>query len=156
MIIGNGDIASALREGGVDRDGLLFFAAGVSNSQETRASEYQREIDLFNDYRYDARRFVYISSLCVFYSETRYACHKRDMEEWTREWFDKFTILRMGNITWGNNPFTLINYLKVHPDAEIKDEYRYICDKEEFLHWLNLLPEWSCEMNVPGRRMKVA
>ena len=35
-IIGNGDIAMALREGGVDRDDLLFFAAGVSNSRETR------------------------------------------------------------------------------------------------------------------------
>jgi len=41
-IVGSGDIASVLK----DRDGFIFFASGVSNSQETRESEYQREKDL--------------------------------------------------------------------------------------------------------------
>ena len=31
----------------------------------------------------------------------------------------------------------------------------YICDKDEFLHWMDLIPEWPCEMNIVGRRMKV-
>ena len=42
MIVGNGDIASILR----DREGAIFFAAGVSNSRETSESEYNREISL--------------------------------------------------------------------------------------------------------------
>ena len=150
MIIGDGDIASALP----DRKDLLFFASGVSNSQETRESEYQREEDLL--LKQDQRNhFVYFSSLAIFYSNTRYTKHKLKMENRVKEKFPAYTIIRLGNIIWGDNPHTLINYLKAHPEAEIKDEYRYICDKEELLHWINLIPKWSCEMNVPGRRMKV-
>ena len=154
MIIGNGDIATALREGGVDRDDLLFFAAGVSNSGETRESEYQRECRLLDFVDMDAH-VVYFSSLCVFYSETRYARHKRFMEKLVME-SGSYTILRMGNITSGNNPTTLINYLRAHPEAPIRDEWRYIVDKEEFWHWMRLIPFFNCEMNIPGRRLKVA
>lgn len=157
MIIGNGDIASALREGNVDRDDLTFFAAGVSNSGEMRESEYQRECDLLVAQDF-GNQVIYFSSLCVFYAPyTRYSDHKRDMEELVASGhFRSHTIVRMGNITWGNNPNTLINYLRAHPDAPIRDEWRYIVDKEEFWHWMRLIPDWPCEMNIPGRRMKVA
>jgi len=154
-IIGNGDIAMALREGGVDRDDLLFFAAGVSNSRETRESEYAREVRLFQaqDQRH---HIVYFSSLCIFYSNSRYARHKRQMENLIQDWKANTAVLRMGNITWGNNPTTLINYLRAHPEAPIRDEWRYIVDKEEFWHWMRLIPFFNCEMNIPGRRLKVA
>jgi len=149
-IIGNGDIASVLP----DREDLLFFASGVSNSQETRENEYQREEDLL--LKQDQwNHFVYFSSLAIFYSDTRYTKHKLKMEKRVKEKFPIYTIIRLGNITWGKNPNTLINYFKVNSKAEIKDEYRYICDKEEFLHWINLIPKWSCEMNIIGKRMKV-
>jgi hypothetical protein len=150
VIRGNGDIASILPE----RDDLLFFASGVSNSRETRESEYEREIELLMEQPQN-KRLVYFSTLASFYSSTRYTEHKRDMEEIIKEAFDKYCIIRIGNITWGTNPHTLINYLKAHPDAEIKDEYRYVVDKEELLHWVNLIPTWNCEMNVPGKMMKV-
>lgn len=42
MIIGGGDIASIVN----DRDGAIFFLSGVSNSNETRNSEFIREIEL--------------------------------------------------------------------------------------------------------------
>jgi len=156
MIIGNGDIASALREGDIDREDLLFFAAGVSNSGETRESEYQREINLLRELEQDCFHLIYFSSLCIFYSDTRYARHKRLMEEWAKVGPQGYTtILRMGNITWGNNPHTLINYLRAHPEAPLQDTHRYILDKEEFWHWLRLIPDWNCEMNIPGRRMLV-
>ena len=48
MIIGNGNIARALKD--IDRDDLLFFASGVSNSQEDRESEYKREMELLLDH----------------------------------------------------------------------------------------------------------
>jgi len=38
---------------------------------------------------------------------------------------------------------------------EIKDVYRYVVEKEEFLYWIGLIPDWNCEMNVPGSRMKI-
>ena len=151
MIIGNGDIASVLP----DRADLIFFASGVSNSQETKESEYQREEDLL--LKQDQREhIVYFSTLAIFYLDIRYTKHKLKMENRVKNKFSVYTIIRLGNIVWGTNPHTLINYLKAHPGAEIKDEYRFICDKEELLFWINLIPKWSCEMNVPGRRMKVA
>lgn len=156
MIVGNGDIAKALKE--VDRDELLFFASGVSNSQETRESEYLREADLLN--RQDIRdHIVYFSSLSVFYNDNRYTRHKLQIESIIKKRFDRYTIVRLGNITWGDNPHTIINFIrskiKNNEAFEVKNEYRYIIDKEEFLHWMSLIPKWNCEMNLTGNRMKV-
>lgn len=150
MIVGNGDIASALK----DRPGFIWFASGVSNSQETRESEYEREIELLS-LQDMGEHLVYFSSLSLFYGSSRYVDHKWQMETLVKAWFPKYTIVRLGNISWGTNPNTLINYLKAHPKAEIRDEWRYIVDKDEFLHWMGLIPDWNCEINIPGRRMKV-
>ena len=154
MIIGHGDIASVLP----DKKGWIFFASGVSNSSEKRESEYQREIDLLA--RQDKKKhLVYFSSLSVFYRNTRYTRHKKQMEDLVRYNFTYYTIVRLGNITWGKNPHTLINYFKKRLKAEEKIEiwntYRYLVDKREFLHWISLIPAWNCEMNITGKRMKV-
>lgn len=150
MVIGDGDIAAAIP----DRDDLIFFASGVSNSQEDRESEYQREIALLS--RQDRnKRLVYFSSLSVFYSTSRYADHKRAVEATIKKYSKYYCIVRLGNIDWGKNPHTLINYLKAHPEAEIKDEYRFVISKEEFALWMNMIPPWNCEMNCPGRMMLV-
>ncbi len=151
MILGNGAIAKVL----TDKEDKLFFASGVSNSQETRESEYQLEKYFLMTQRRDLQ-LVYFSSLAIFYSDTRYVRHKREMEELVKT-FPKYAIIRIGNITWPNdNPHTLINAFKNNPKLEVRDEYRYVIDQEEFLHWVNLIPRWSCEMNCPGTRMKVA
>lgn len=155
-ILGHGDIAKAFEGRPIDEK--LYFFSGVSNSRELRESEYQREIDLLLA-QDKTSHLVYCSSLCVFYSNSRYSEHKRQMERLIKENFERYTILRLGNITWGDNPNTLINYLRNKKangePLEIQDVYRYIVDKEEFLHWVDMIPEWSCEMNIPGRRMKV-
>ena len=153
-IIGHGDIASAL----IDREDRLYFASGVSNSQETRRSEYEREKKLL--LRQDTHRhLVYFSSLSVFYSDTLYIQHKRRMEKLIKSRFKHYTIVRLGNITWGKNPNTIINYfkqkLKNGEPLEIKNVYRYIITKSEFQHWLEMIPQWSCEMNLTGKRMLV-
>ena len=153
MIVGNGDIASVLK----DRKGFCFFASGVSNSQEKRESEYQREKNLLLEQNKQLH-LVYFSSLGVLDGNTRYYQHKKEMEEIVKT-FRHYTIIRLGNIIWGKNPHTLINAMrKFHElgrELEIKDVYRYLVDKDEFLYWVNLIPKWSCEMNIPGRRMKV-
>lgn len=149
-VIGDGDIASALP----DRDDLLFFASGVSNSQTTDESEYRREIALLSRQPRN-KRIVYFSSLSVFYSDGRYAAHKRAMEATIKKYSKYYCIVRLGNIDWGTNPHTLINYLKAHPEAEIRDEYRFIVSKEEFLFWMNMIPPWNCELNIPGKMMPV-
>lgn len=149
MIVGGGDIASVL-----PKSNLLFFASGVSNSRCADEKEYQREINLLLEQPKTAH-IVYFSSLAIFYSDTRYTRHKLDMEAMVKLNFPSYTIIRLGNIDWGSNPHTLINYLRAHPNAEIKDEWRYVTDKKEFLHWINLIPGWNAEISIPGRRMKV-
>ena len=151
MIIGDGDVATAIE----DRDDLLFFASGVSNSQCTDEAEYKRELDLLLQQPRDAH-IVYFSSLSIFYSKSRYARHKLAMECLVQKEFKHSTIIRLGNISWGKNPNTLVNYLKAHPKAEIQDVFRYLIGIDEFLHWMQLIPPWSCEMNLPGEVLKVA
>ena len=154
-IIGNGDIASVLPK----RKDLLFFASGVSNSQEIRESEYRREKNLLLKQDRKAH-IVYFSSLAVLYGNNRYVQHKREMEELIKIEFSKYTIMRLGNITWGTNPHTIINFFRVRLKEglpiKVQNTYRYIIDKDEFLHWINLIPDWNCEMNTPGRRMKIS
>lgn len=149
-IVGNGDIARVLPI----RDDLLFFASGVSNSQCINEREYDREIRLLLSQE-ERAHIVYFSSLAVFFSDTRYTQHKKYMETLVRETFPNWTIMRIGNITWGKNPRTLINYLREHPEAKIRNEYRYIVDKDEFLYWVEAIPPWNAEMNVPGERLTV-
>jgi nucleoside-diphosphate-sugar epimerase len=156
MIVGHGDIASVLK----DKDEYIFFASGVSNSSETKESEFQREIDLLVK-QDKTKRLVYFGSLSIFYSpNTRYAKHKRDMEELVRKTFKKYTIVRLGNITWGNNPHTLINYFKNAKKngkkIEIWDTYRYLINKKDFLQWMEMIPDWNCELNIPGQKLKVS
>ena len=156
MIVGNGDIAKEIK----DKDDLLFFASGVSNSKEIRESEFLREeaklFEIMDEYP-DAH-VVYFSTLSIFYTETPYTKHKKKMEKMILG-FKNHTIIRLGNITWGTNPHTLINNLRLQKlrgkELRVDDVYRYICDQEEFQHWLSMIPKFNCEMNVPGRRMKV-
>ena len=158
MIIGDGDIAQVLKE--VDNEDIIFFASGVSNSKETRPQEFIREermvMDLWADFQ--KKRFVYFSSLSIFYNDNSYTKHKRKMEALAKG-FKKHTIIRLGNISWGVNPHTIINYFKNQIAngelVEVQDTYRYVINKSEFLHWIKMIPDWNCEMNLPGRMMKV-
>lgn len=160
MVIGDGDIATALKDlpAKTGKKGWIFFASGVSNSRETRESQYKREVDLLMRQNKD-KHLVYFGSLCIFYSNSRYAKHKKQMEELVKANFKHYTILRIGNITWGKNPHTLINYFrnakKRGEKFEIWDTYRYLIDKKEFLHWISMIPDWNCEMNTTGQRLKV-
>ena len=156
MIIGCGDIASVLEDR--DRPDRIYFAAGVSNSSETREKEYGREMILLED-QDTSKHLVYFSSLCVFYSKTRYANHKKAMEIMVKSRFRVYTIIRLGNITWGTNKNTIINFLRERLEKSeemlIQDTYRYIITKTEFLHWIDLIPDWDCEINIPGQMLSV-
>lgn len=154
-IIGNGDIAKALSEVPkfVIDPNITFMASGLSNSTNVTYADYKREVDLI--YRYDHRHLVYFSSLSVYYSKSEYATYKKDIENIVMK-CNSYTIVRIGNITWGNNPNTLLNYLKAHPEAEKRDEIRYLVDKEEFLHWMDKIrPNTKDIMNITGRMVNV-
>lgn len=161
MIIGRGDIASILS----DRKGFTFFAAGVSNSGETDESQYYREkkelaaqiaiVNAFNEC------LVYFSSISCFFKVTRYTKHKLEMEEFIRENCKNYNIIRIGNITWGSNPNTFLNYIrnkkaKGEP-VEIRDEWKYMISKEQLLLLTDNLPlTGKNEISVFGECKKVA
>jgi len=157
MIIGHGDIASALKSF-KDKEDIIYFASGVSNSQETKESAYKRERDLLMKQN-KRKHIVYFSSLCVFYSDTRYARHKMKMEKLIKDNFKHYTIFRLGNITWGKNPNTIINFIrnkvKKGEKFKIQNVHRHIIDKKEFLYWVKSIPSWNCEMNITGKRLLV-
>lgn len=159
MIIGRGDIASTIADvPSLDRPDRIYFASGVSNSQETRESEYKREVQLLAK-QDPTKHLIYFSSLLVFYADTPYAQHKRAMECLIRSQFLQHTIMRLGVIDWGDNPHTIINYMRrQHAEGQplrIENVYRYVLAKDEFHHWLGLIPSWPCDMNITGRRLTV-
>ena len=141
MIIGTGDIASGLH----DRDGAIFFAAGVSNSSEKRESEFLREYDLLSQ-QDKSKCIFYFSSITIddITKNNDYIAHKRKMELLIKSNFENYNIIRIGNITWGTNPNTFINYIKNKikngETVEIKDEYKYMIDKEQLVLLTNNLP----------------
>lgn len=160
MIVGRGDIASVLN----DREGATFFVSGVSNSSEIRESEYIREIELLS--KQDTTKCLfYFSSISVDDIEkiggNKYLQHKLRMEMLIKSNFENYNIIRIGNITWGSNPNTFINYIKNKKKkgeyVEIKDEYKYVIDKEQLLLLTDNLPlVGKNTLSIFGKMAKVA
>jgi len=158
MIIGRGDIASILN----DREGAIFFASGVSKSTETKESEFKREIELL-DKQDKTKCLFYFSTIALddLSKNSEYHNHKRKMESLIKSNFKNYNIIRIGNITWGSNPNTFINYIKNKKSkgepVEIKDEYKYVIDKEQLLLLTDNLPlTGQNTICVFGKMAKVA
>lgn len=149
-IIGSGDIASALREVQESTIGAkVFLASGLSNSKRVTYADFKRERAMI--LKYSANHVIYFSSLSIYYSNSVYAEYKKDMEAYIKETCKRYTIIRIGNITWGKNPNTILNYFRNHQaTAHVQEGYRYLIEKDEFLHWMNLIPNFNTEMNLTG------
>ncbi|WP_262150652.1 NAD-dependent epimerase/dehydratase family protein [Chryseobacterium foetidum] len=115
MITGNGLIAKSLQS--IDSDGVLFFASGVSNSLETRSSEFEREHALLkkNIEENPDKTFVYFSTCSIYDSSknnSHYVLHKLKMEQIISDLCERYFILRISNaVGHGGNPNLLVNYL---------------------------------------------
>lgn len=138
-IIGHGDIASVLN----DRDGALFFASGVSNSSCSDHIQFHRERLMLQDQ--DKRLCCfYFSSIFAPLKDTPYFRHKLTMEAIVLSQFKNCNIIRLGNITFGTNPHTFINYIKDRIskglEVKIKNEYRYVIDVTTLLALTDNLP----------------
>lgn len=122
MIVGNGLIANSLIK--IDSEKNLFFASGVSNSLETKNSEFEREFTLLkkNITENPDKKFVYFSTLSVndqSKQDSLYVIHKLKIEKYIEENCVQFLILRIGNVVGkGGNPNTLFNYLKNQISSE--------------------------------------
>ena len=151
MVIGRGDIGKAIE----DREGFLFYANGLSNRYTITGLSKDKEEDEILTHARTLKMFVYISTLSIYYSNSNYTQHKLRMEHIIKTNFRNYCIFRIGNITWGTNPNTLINHLK-KDKSNIQDTYRYLIDKEELNHWLGMIPrEGQHIMNVTGTRKTI-
>ncbi|NIF05484.1 hypothetical protein F3J23_08525 [Chryseobacterium sp. Tr-659] len=116
MIIGTGLIANALKD--IDTNDTLYFASGVSNSLETRDSEFEREFSLLKTTyeQHKEKKFIYFSTLSIHdqsKQKSPYVIYKKNIEEYIKNNIENFLILRIGNIVGhGGNPNTLFNFLK--------------------------------------------
>ena len=125
MIIGNGLIANLFREN--DRENVVFFASGVSNSLETDKSAFLREENLLRKHLTEnpEKIFIYFSTCSIYDSSkngSSYVNHKLKMEQIVEELANQFLILRVSNaVGKGGNPNLLMNYLvnAFHQEKEI-------------------------------------
>lgn len=116
MVIGAGLIANAFKHL-ADDSSVIIFASGVSNSSETRESEYQRETSLLLSSleRSGDKKFVYFSSCKL--SEPggdidRYYLHKKQMEDTVLSHATNSYVCRLPQLFGELKPHpTLINYL---------------------------------------------
>lgn len=159
MIIGNGNISSVIQ----DRKDVTFWCSGVSNSAETRLTEFKREMDMVIEYalKNQMAHLVYFSSLSVYRQDDPYNQHKKMMERVVRGHFRSYTIVRVEVISWGRNPTTIHNIFRAKLAAgelpRIDDTFRYVVTPPEFNHWLSLIPVGEkTEMNIPGIRYSIA
>lgn len=125
MIIGNGLIANLFREN--DKEDIVFFASGVSNSLETEKSAFMREENLLRKTLEEnpEKIFIYFSTCSIYDSSKNgsfYVNHKLRMEKIVEELANQFLILRVSNaVGKGGNPNLLMNYLvnAFHQEKEI-------------------------------------
>lgn len=144
MIVGHGDIAKII----TDRKEFLFFAAGISNSSEKDENKYALESRILAGDIAVANglglSLVYFSSIACYFSTTRYTKHKQEMELLIKAACNNYTIIRIGNITWGNNPHTFINYIRNKQargePVQIRDEWKFLISKEQLLFITDNLP----------------
>ena len=125
MIIGNGLIANLFKN--EDRENVVFFASGVSNSLETEKSAFLREENLLRKHLTEnpEKIFIYFSTCSIYDSSKNaslYVNHKLKMERLVEELAKKYVILRVSNaVGKGGNPNLLMNYLvnAFHQEKEI-------------------------------------
>lgn len=115
MIIGKGLLASLFFN--EDKDNVVFFASGVSNSSNTDENQFLREENLIRETLkiHPHKLFIYFST-CSIYDSSKYnspyVLHKLHMEEIIKEIATNYLILRISNaVGKGGNPNLLLNYL---------------------------------------------
>lgn len=115
MVVGSGLIANGFLNDYKDDKKVVVFASGVSNSNETRHSEFEREKDLIHLTMCINPKalFVYFSTYSLEDPDAikrPYVLHKEKMENLV-QCHSRFLILRVSNVVGNNgNPNTIINF----------------------------------------------
>jgi nucleoside-diphosphate-sugar epimerase len=101
MIVGNGLIATAFKNSNIKHDNLVIFASGVSNSKESRAEEYERELSLLAEVIKEegSKKLIYFSSCSASpTSKAEYNKRKNYIEDFIQETANNYLVLKLPNI----------------------------------------------------------
>jgi len=114
MIIWNWLIWKALQR--IDSTEYVFFASWVSDSKTSDISQFQREIDLLNQYINPGnKKLIYFSSCSIYdssLSDKPYVKHKLNIESIIEHNCKNYLIVRIWNIVGsGWNAKTIMNFL---------------------------------------------
>ena len=116
MVIGKGLISSVFSNY-IDSEDILIFASGVSDSNETRISEFNRELELvrLSLIKYPTMLFVYFSTYSIDHiclNSRPYTKHKLNIENLIQENSSNYLICRLSNIVGaGGNSSNIFNYI---------------------------------------------
>jgi len=124
MIIGHGLLARAFAPSFADDPAVTVFAAGVSNSGETRPEAFTRETQALEQALDECRGcLVYFSTCSVNDAEQQrspYVRHKMRMEEVAAR-ASRYLVFRLPQVVGDTpNPHTLTNYLHANISAGIR------------------------------------
>lgn len=118
LIIGSGFIAKKFRKYSkfFKKNGVIIYAAGISNSLETNTKNFKKEINRFEKfYKSCKKKIIYISTYSVNdYSRLskRYVKNKIKIEKIITKKVGNYLIIRLPEIVGNNNnPHTLTNFL---------------------------------------------
>lgn len=129
MVIGSGLLARAFSRYFASTSDVTIFASGVSNSRETRESEFLREEELLRAYLTGEGRLFYFSTCSIYdpsLKNSPYVLHKMAMEELVLE-AEKNIVFRLPQaVGHTSNKSTLPNYL-----------YEKLIKGEEFDVWIH-------------------
>jgi hypothetical protein len=144
MIVGNGLIAKNCFL--IDREDVLFFASGVSNSMSNNKSEFEREINLLNDNLNTEKKIIYFSSIDEYVINEKYLEHKKKIENIIKTKTDNFIIMKIPQLIgkYGNsNNFInhVVNCIKNDLEFDVFLTERSLLDVMDLITILNNLLE---------------
>lgn len=115
MVVGNGMIARRFSSF-AERDDVVIFASGVSNSKETRPEPFVRERQLVEQtlHQTTGSLFVYFSTASVddpTEQGSPYVTHKLELERLIVSRATNYLLVRASNVVGGpGNPHTILNF----------------------------------------------
>lgn len=119
MVVGKGLIAQAFKPYFELNEDVVIFASGVSNSAETRFSEFDRERNLLNQYLSLSKKTLVYFSTCslndISLVKTQYVVFKSEMESLIVNNFENYLIIRLPQVVGASdNTCTLTNFIYSH------------------------------------------
>ena len=153
MIIGRGLIAKAFEKYSNDNN-VIIFSSGVSNSLETRDTEFEREESLLKSNLLLDKKFIYFSTISVVDGSLKspYINHKIKMENIISDNHNNYLIFRLPIVVGNNaNNITFFNSLKdkINNNEELKvfSVGRYLIDIDDLSETLPTLIDNYLEKN---------